>query len=51
MLHTVRGAPRDQWEQVAHMNTTAANSTVSDYTHRDARRNAIKRVDGKRYFD
>ena len=45
--HMVRWAPRDLWEQVAHVDTTAANPTVSEY----ARRNAIKRVDGKSFFD
>ena len=49
--HTVRWAPRDLWEQVAHVDPNAANPTVSEYTRRNARRNAIKRVDGKRYFD
>ncbi|MGC6482593.1 MAG: hypothetical protein ACON4T_03365 [Synechococcus sp.] len=49
VLHTVRWAPRELWEQVAHMDPTAANPTVSDYTRRHARRNAIKRVDGKRF--
>ena len=47
VTHTVRWAPRGLWEQVAHVNPTAANPTVSDYT----RRNAITRVDGKRFFD
>ena len=51
VLHTVRWAPRELWEQVAHVDPTAANPTVSAYTRRHARRNAIKRVDGKRYFD
>merc|ERR1712185_281753 len=49
--HTVRWAPRDLWEQVAHVDPTAANPTVSEYTRRNARRNAIKRVDGKRFYD
>ena len=51
MLHTVRWAPRDLWEQVAYVDPTAANPTVSDYTRRNAHRNASKRVDGKRFFD
>ena len=50
-VHTVRCAPRELWEQVAHLYPTAANPTVSEYTRRNARRNAIKRVDGKRFFD
>ena len=49
--HTVRWAPRDLWEQVAHVDPTAANPTVSEYTRRNARRNAIKRVDGKHFYD
>ena len=51
VLHTVRWAPRDLWEQVAHVDPTAANTTVSEYTRCNARRNAIKRMDGKRFFD
>ena len=49
--YMVRWAPRDLWEQVAHVDTTAANPTVSEYTRRNALRNAIKRVDGKSFFD
>ena len=51
VAHTVRWAPRELWEQVAHVDPTAPNPTVSDYTRRNARRPAIKRVDGKRFFD
>ena len=51
VVQTVRWAPRDLWKQMAHVDPTAANPTVSEYTRRNARRNAIKRVDGKRYFD
>ena len=51
ITHTVRWAPRELWEQVAHVDPTAANPTVSEYTRRNARRHAIKRVDGKRFFD
>ncbi len=51
VAHTVRWAPRELWEQVAHVDPTAPNPTVSDYTRRNARRTAIKRVDGKRFFD
>ena len=49
--HTVRWAPREVWEQVAHVDPTAANPTVSDYTRRHARRNEIKRNDGKRFYE
>ena len=41
IVHTVRWAPRELWEQVAHVDPTAANPTVSEYTRRHARRNAI----------
>ena len=51
IIHAVRWAPRDLWEQVALVDPTAANPTVSEYTRRKSRRNAIKRVDGKRFFD
>jgi len=49
--HTVRWAPRDLWEQVAHVDPTVANPTVSEYTRREARRHRHKRVDGKRFYD
>ena len=51
VTQTVRWAPRALWEQVAHVDPTATNPTVSDYTRRSARRTAIKRVDGKSLFD
>ena len=51
IIHTVRWAPRDLWQQVAHVDPTAANPTVSEYTRRNARRNVIKRVDGKRFYE
>ena len=47
VTQTVRWAPRALWEQVAHVDPTATNPTVSDC----ARRTAIKRVDGKSLFD
>jgi hypothetical protein len=49
--HTVRWAPRELWEQVAHVDPIAANPTVSQYTRREARRHRQKRVDGKRFHD
>lgn len=51
VLHTVRWAPRDLWEQVANVDHTAANPTVSEYTRRNARRHSNKREDGKRFVD
>ena len=36
--HTVRWAPRDLWEQEAHVDPVVANPTVSEFTRRQARR-------------
>lgn len=49
--HTVRWAPRDLWEQVAHVDPVQANPTVSEFSRREARRHRQKRSDGSRYFD
>lgn len=49
--HTVRWAPRELWEQVAHVDPVVANPTVSEFTRRSARRANIKRADGKRFYD
>ena len=49
--HTVRWAPRDLWEQVAHVDPVGANPTVSEYTRREARRHSQRRADGKRIYD
>ena len=49
--HTVRWTRRELWEQVAHVDPTAANPTVSEYTRRHSRRNAIKRADCRHFFD
>ena len=49
--HIVRLAPRELLEQVAHVDSTVANSTVSDYTRRHARGNAIKQADGRCFVD
>ncbi len=51
IVHTVRWALRELREQVAHVDPIAANPTVSEYTRRHEPRIAIKRVDGKRFFD
>jgi len=48
--HTVRWAPRELWEQVAHVDPSAANPTVSEFTRNAARRNALKRSDGKCFY-
>ena len=49
--HDVRWAPRDLWQQVAHVDPLVPNPSVSQFTRRSARRAAMKRADGKRYFD
>jgi len=51
VVHTVRWAPRELWEQVAHVDPVVANPTVSEFTRREARRLNQKRADGKRMFD
>jgi hypothetical protein len=47
----VRWAPRELWQQVAHVDPLVANPTVSEYTRREARRHSRKRSDGKVIFD
>ncbi len=48
--HTVRWAPRELWEQVAHVDPVHANPSVGEFSRRQAR-NGGRRADGKRYFD
>jgi len=38
IAHTVKWAPRDLWEQVAHVDSVYGNPTVSQFTSREARR-------------
>ena len=47
---SVRWAPRELWEQVAHVDPSAANPTVSEFSRNAARRNARKRSDGKFFY-
>ena len=49
--HSVRWAPRDLWQQVAHVDPVESNPTVSEYTRREARRHSNRRRDGQRLFD
>lgn len=49
--HSVRWAPRDLWQQVAHVDPLHPNPTVSEYTRRCARRPGQKRADGRSFFD
>ena len=48
--YTLRWAPQHLWEQVAHVDPSVANPTVSEYTRKQARRQQQKRVDGKRFY-
>jgi len=49
--HEVRWAPRDLWEQVAHVDPVTANPSVSEFSRRHARRGGRKRVDGRAWFE
>lgn len=49
--HTVRWAPRDLWQQVAHVDPVVSNPTVSEFSRREARRHRRKRADGKPMFE
>lgn len=49
--HTVRWAPRELWQQVAHVDPLDPNPSVSQFTRQAARRAAIRRADGKRFYD
>ena len=47
VVHHVRWAPRELWQQVAHVDPTSPNPSVSEYTRRNARRTST----GHRYWD
>ena len=49
--HQVSWAPRELWQQVAHVDPVSPNPTVSEYTLRNARRASLRRTDGQRYYD
>ena len=49
VAHTVRWAPRELWEQVAHVDPLQANPTVSEFSRREAQHPTLRRPDGKRY--
>jgi hypothetical protein len=51
VVHTVRWAPRELWEQVAHVDPCVPNPSVSEFSRRSSRRPNALRGDGKRYFD
>ena len=48
--HSVRWAPRELWEQVAHVDPLVANPSVSEYSRRSARAQGRQRKGG-RLFD
>ena len=39
------------WEQVAHVDPTAANSTEGKFTQRSTRRTQLNWADGPRFYD
>ena len=47
VVHQLRWAPRELWQQVAHVDPTSPNPSVSEYTRRSARRTST----GHRYWD
>lgn len=51
VIHSVRWAPRELWQQVAHVDPAFANPTVSAFTRREARRHQQKRSDGRRFYN
>ena len=51
VVHSVRWAPRELWQQVAHVDPLVPNPTVSQFTRRAARRASPHRGDGQRYVD
>jgi hypothetical protein len=52
VAHTVRWAPRDLWQQVAHVDVLCGNPTVSQFSSREARRHRRQKTKkGKMLFD
>ncbi|MFM1800276.1 MAG: hypothetical protein RLZZ117_2554 [Cyanobacteriota bacterium] len=49
--HSVSWAPRELWQQVAHVDPLVPNPSVGQYTRQSARRAGGRRADGKRFFD
>jgi hypothetical protein len=45
----VRWAPRNLWQQVAHVDPLQTNPTVSEITRRSARTSSLKRIDNKHF--
>jgi hypothetical protein len=51
VLHTVRWAPRELWQQAANVDPLQPNPTVSEFTRRSARRPSLKRANGRRFYE
>jgi hypothetical protein len=51
VLQTVRWAPRELWQQVAHVDPLQPNPTVREFNRRSARRPSLKRADGKLFYE
>jgi hypothetical protein len=49
--HTVRWAPRELWQQVAHVDPVGANPSVSEFSRREARQGDGRRRDGRTWSD
>ncbi|MEB3334048.1 MAG: hypothetical protein VKP70_03595 [Cyanobacteriota bacterium] len=49
--HSVHWAPRELWQQVAHVDALEANPSVSQFSRQSARRATIHRADGRRFRD
>jgi hypothetical protein len=51
VVHTVRWAPRELWQQAANVDPLQSNPTVSEFTLRSARRPSLKRANRKRFYE
>jgi hypothetical protein len=49
--HSVRWAPRELWEQVAHVDPLQPNPSVSEFSRREARRHNTRQTGGRRWYD
>jgi hypothetical protein len=49
--YTVRWAPRELWQQVAHVNPLMPNPSVSQFSYRASRQHDRRRSDGRRLYD
>ena len=47
VVHELRWAPQELWQQVAHVDPTSPSPSVSEYTRRNARRTSTRH----RYWD